>query len=891
MKRILLILVLLGITLTGFGQATYYWAGGSTASSLTGTDWSTTLGGAATTSRNAADDILVFDNKTVVFDITSTTYGKLVIQNGADVTFTRSLSAGTGTSTMNLAGVAGVGLEVNNAKLRINGSTASYNFTLALVSGITGVVTNGAEVFITGTANNRISATTLGVLTFQNGTTCTVNSAVNPFNTYTSGLNDNSVFFDSGATLIFQGGLSPFGNTTTGNILRLASNSNFIFQAVHPANLFSSRIFGNVLIKSGVTINLAENFIKMNDLTIESGATFNLRSSGGHAVTGNIVVDGTLGVNGTPTSSQLIMAGTNPQTISGSGSINALGCFTVAKDANVTLSRNLVINGTSTSNVIGRLNFGTNVISGTCNFQFRSASSLTDNGGATTLGSNTIQMANTTAYNALSPTVGLLVTGAGIPANSYIIGTSSGSFNFTISNFATATASNVTITTIGEAATLSTFNTGGPDASLTTTGNGASATKSIGSGTNLILNVATNAPFATTFFSSGGTQTNISYGNVTFNAASTTNTDATINGVLTLNNAKLTIRAGDNLTMSTTSSFAGTSNSAYIVTDANTSTGTFGALRIAGLLSSRLLPLGTANHYLPVTLNPSSASNFTVNVFQGATVDATPNGAALSDKADIVDAIYNINRTSGTGDCAITLAWQAGLEGSNFSNFSDAQVGVAKYTAGAYTSFVGPGNNTANTITSTITDNIFGPFLIGKVGVLPVTLLSFNAKAFNQTVVLKWKATSEVNLSHYLVQRSIDGLSFETLTSVKANNRAGVFDYGFIDQSPLFGSNYYQLVSVDTDGKTSVSNLQVVNLGAPIILSVYPNPTHGTLNISGLTKGDIVKVVDLLGKVLNVEQSNTNVMNLNIANANSGIYSVLVLRNGKIISSNKVVKN
>lgn len=864
-------------------QTTYYWAGGTTASSLTGSDWSTTPGGAASTSRSASDDILVFDNTTVAFDISSATIGKLVIQNNADVTFTRS-AASSGTTTLTLAGVSGVGLNVNNGKLRILGSTSGYNFTLQLPSTITGSVTNGGQVFITGTANNRISTLSAGALVFASGTICTVNSGVSPFDISTN-VAEGSVVFNSGSTLNYYGGISPFGNTTSANIISLSSGSTTNFYAAPTSSgTFSNRIFGNVVIKTGTTINLnspAENFIKINDLTIENGATFNLRVSGGNAITGNILNNGTLGIGGTPGSSQIVMAGTLPQSVSGSGTFNALACFSVANDANVTLGKSLVLNGTSTSNIIGILNFGTNTISGTNNFQFRPSVTLSDANGSLTTGSNIVSMGNSTDYNALSPTVGLLVTGNGIPANSYIIGTSSGSFSFTISNFATATATGVSITTTGGAPTFATSNPSGPDASLTTSG----STKNLGSGTNLIINAATSAPFPT--FSTNN------IGRLTISAAATTNRNATVDGEVALNNAKLTIREGDIFTISSTAVISGYSANAYMVTSANTGTGAISTVSLPGVSSSKFVPVGSASNYLPLILNPSSISDFTVNVFQGATADATPNGTALTSgqKADLVDAIYNISRTSGTGNVDVTLGWPSALEGSNFSSLSDAQVGVAQFSGSSYSTFVGPGNNTSNTISTTVSS--FAPFLIGKVGTLPVKLISFIAKAVNQTAVLNWQSTSEVNLSNFLVQRSVDGQSFSDLGNVAANNVAGVFNYSFTDKSPNFGANYYRLVSVDLDGSQCFSNIQAVSFGSlAISVNTYPNPTTNQINMAGLRYGDSIKLFDFTGKLVKMDSYiDSGIKTLNISELNSGIYVLIVENEGKINYSNRIIKN
>jgi hypothetical protein len=361
-------------------------------------------------------------------------------------------------------------------------------------------------------------------------------------------------------------------------------------------------------------------------------------------------------------------------------------------------------------------------------------------------------------------------------------------------------------------------------------------------------------------------------------------------GNLSLTNGLINIIPSQNLTLSSTTSINGGSSTSYLNTQ--TSGANLGKVLLSGLSTSKIVHVGTASNYLPVALNPVSISDFSINVFQGATENATPNGTALSgsQKADLVDAIYNVLRTSGTGNCDVTLGWDPSLEGATFNGLLDANVGVATYTGSAYTSFVGPGDNSLNTITTTV--SAFGPFLVGKVGTLPVTVTSFTAKAANQTAVLAWESNSEINLDKYNVQRSLDGVNFETIGSVKANNKSGVFNYSFVDKAPSFGTNYYKLVSVDLDGTSEVSGLTSVNFGSAVSLSVYPNPTTSSVNLSGLVNGDVVSVSDLVGRVVKTQKyKGENVMNLSLDNSNAGIYLISVARNGQITSTTRVIKN
>ena len=78
--------------------------------------------------------------------------------------------------------------------------------------------------------------------------------------------------------------------------------------------------------------------------------------------------------------------------------------------------------------------------------------------------------------------------------------------------------------------------------------------------------------------------------------------------------------------------------------------------------------MGTATNYLPVTLSPTTASSFEVNVFAGATADGTPNGTPLTaaQKLRMVDAVWNVVRTSGSGNADLTVSWPNALEGVDF---------------------------------------------------------------------------------------------------------------------------------------------------------------------------------------------------------------------------------
>ena len=86
-------------------------------------------------------------------------------------------------------------------------------------------------------------------------------------------------------------------------------------------------------------------------------------------------------------------------------------------------------------------------------------------------------------------------------------------------------------------------------------------------------------------------------------------------------------------------------------------------------------------------------------------------------------------------------------------------------------------------------------------GVLPVTLVSFDGKITDKKIALEWMVSSEVNVNKYAIERSSDGQTFENIGQVISSNLADVqSNYGFADNSPMSGINYYRLVMIDKDG-------------------------------------------------------------------------------------------
>lgn len=120
---------------------------------------------------------------------------------------------------------------------------------------------------------------------------------------------------------------------------------------------------------------------------------------------------------------------------------------------------------------------------------------------------------------------------------------------------------------------------------------------------------------------------------------------------------------------------------------------------------------------------------------------------------------------------------------------------------------------------------------VSCLSLLPVELLSFEAEKNGKEVDLRWAVASEYNNSHFLVERSKDGLDFSQIGSVQSKgNHSNSESYLLTDVSPIRGKNYYRLKQVDMDGKFSYSEIRNVNMNVAGEFALYqnePNPFKG----------------------------------------------------------------
>jgi hypothetical protein len=115
---------------------------------------------------------------------------------------------------------------------------------------------------------------------------------------------------------------------------------------------------------------------------------------------------------------------------------------------------------------------------------------------------------------------------------------------------------------------------------------------------------------------------------------------------------------------------------------------------------------------------------------------------------------------------------------------------------------------------------------------LPVKIQRFDGALRNKQAWLQWTAQHDDANSYFIVQRSQDGVHFESLQQLPVKNGAGDQQYEYSDARPLPGNNFYRL-QVTEPGHTYYSKMVIVkNDRQSIVLKkIYPVPALQTLTL------------------------------------------------------------
>jgi pimeloyl-ACP methyl ester carboxylesterase len=168
---------------------------------------------------------------------------------------------------------------------------------------------------------------------------------------------------------------------------------------------------------------------------------------------------------------------------------------------------------------------------------------------------------------------------------------------------------------------------------------------------------------------------------------------------------------------------------------------------------------------------------------------------------------------------------------------------------------------------------------------IPVTFTDIYAQYRNSRIEINWSTETEINNKEFEVQRSADGVNFETFAKVPGKLfSTGTSWYAAFDYQYITGRNYYRIKQVDIDANFKYSRVVMVLIKDKAQVILYPNPARTEVNISigGQVNANAVRLVNTMGQTVLTRTltGNSQTINIGIGQLPSGVYFTELL-NGK----------
>jgi hypothetical protein len=281
-----------------------------------------------------------------------------------------------------------------------------------------------------------------------------------------------------------------------------------------------------------------------------------------------------------------------------------------------------------------------------------------------------------------------------------------------------------------------------------------------------------------------------------------------------------------------------------------------------------LFPVGSMDNYRPLTVTytayPTVAGTLQVSHSAGANVvgGAAPNltdtdGTAITQA--YTDAYWTVTPTAaenGTFSISYTCT-NCNIGDSNLDRIRAMRRSTA---ADAWTLPGAIVATTGSNVSPTVGRSGLTGFSQYGIGFDPIVLLPVRLKVFTgvstaQGNVLSWVSSSEVNFSHYNIERSSDGRSFAAIGRVAGKGgHSGDTFYSFTDVEAA-GTQYYRLHMVDRDGTASYSSVVKLSRGkAPQGVQVHYAAATQSIWLqhpgNGFAAGAQLRLTDAGGRVI-----------------------------------------
>jgi len=265
------------------------------------------------------------------------------------------------------------------------------------------------------------------------------------------------------------------------------------------------------------------------------------------------------------------------------------------------------------------------------------------------------------------------------------------------------------------------------------------------------------------------------------------------------------------------------------------------------------------------------------------------------------NGFWTLNANSGTGNYNLTLY---PLNSTNTSGMSGWTI-IKDPTISSNTWSFNGTCVLASTVSQVMRNGMSGFSVFGiaqSLNPLPVELLYFKGKRIGVRNFLEWSTASETNNDFFTLERSENGVNFESLTIIDGGNNSNqILNYNTYDNYPYDKVTYYRLKQTDFNAENSYSDIITIfgEIAKNEIKNIHPNPTSSNLSFDVYAVQDdrlLIELYDCLGRLI-ISQEKLVKFGLSsesiiIEDLYKGIYTMKIsFKNNALKSVTKIIKN
>jgi hypothetical protein len=156
--------------------------------------------------------------------------------------------------------------------------------------------------------------------------------------------------------------------------------------------------------------------------------------------------------------------------------------------------------------------------------------------------------------------------------------------------------------------------------------------------------------------------------------------------------------------------------------------------------------------------------------------------------------------------------------------------------------------------------------------ILPVTFHNFSFQKTGNSVDLKWKASNTNGGGQFVIERSLDGKTFQSIGKVSISNLAGTYSYSFSDQSLSGGKNFYRIRAEETNSSVKYSQIILVDMDDLKSFAIYPTNATTQLFVK-VPKSTNIAIYNNQGALVRKMQIEAS-QHIDVADLIKGVYQI-----------------